>query len=56
MKLLDTAEASVRERTLWAQTAEAQREHLAAQLDIVRSSRWLKLSRKVGLGPIVEKP
>ena len=56
VKLLDTAEASVRERTLWAQTAEAQREHLAAQLDIVRSSRWLKLSRRVGLGPIVEKP
>jgi len=56
VKLLDTAEATVRERTLWAQTAESQRDHLAAQLDIVRSSRWLRLSRTVGLGPIVEKP
>jgi SAM-dependent methyltransferase len=56
VKLLDTAEATVRERTLWAQTVEAQREHLAAQLEMVRSSRWLKLSRTVGLGPILEKP
>jgi len=56
VKLLDTAEATVRERTLWAQTAEGQREQLAAQLEMVRSSRWLKLSRTVGLGPVVDTP
>ena len=56
VKLLDTAEATVRERTLWAQTAEAQRDHLAAQLEMVRASRWLRMSRTVGLGPILEKP
>jgi len=55
VKLLDTAEATVRERTLWAQTAEAQREHLTALLEMVRSSRWLKLSRTVGLGPVLDK-
>ena len=51
--LLDTAEATVRERTIWAQTAEAARAELAAQLEMVRDSRWLKLGRQVGLGPKV---
>ena len=49
--LLDVANATVRERTIWAQTAEAQRAELAAQLEMVRASRWLKLGRQVGLGP-----
>jgi hypothetical protein len=48
---LDTAEATVRERTIWAQTAEAQRAELAAQLEMMRSSRWVKMGRTVGLGP-----
>ena len=56
VRLLDTAEATVRERTTWAQRVEAERGHLAAQLEMIRSSRWLKLSRKVGLGPIVNEP
>jgi 2-polyprenyl-3-methyl-5-hydroxy-6-metoxy-1,4-benzoquinol methylase len=51
--LLDTAEATVRERTVWAQTAEAARAELAAQLAMVRDSRWVKLGRQVGLGPKV---
>jgi SAM-dependent methyltransferase len=51
--LLDTAEATVRERSVWAQTAEAARAELAAQLEMVRESRWLKLGRQVGLGPKV---
>jgi ubiquinone/menaquinone biosynthesis C-methylase UbiE len=51
--LLDTAEATVRERTLWAQTAESQRAELAAKLEMVRASRWLKMGRTVGLGPQV---
>jgi hypothetical protein len=49
--LLDTAEATVRERTTWAQTAEAQRAGLAAQLEMIRASRWVKMGRQVGLGP-----
>jgi len=49
--LLDTAEGTVRERTLWAQNAESARAQLAAQLEMIRASRWLKLGRQVGLGP-----
>jgi ubiquinone/menaquinone biosynthesis C-methylase UbiE len=51
VRLLDAAEASVRERTVWAQTAEAQTAELAARLDMVRASRWVRMGRKVGLGP-----
>ncbi len=53
--LLDAAEASVRERTIWAQTAEAQRAELAAQLEMIRASRWVKMGRTVGLGPDLSK-
>jgi ubiquinone/menaquinone biosynthesis C-methylase UbiE len=53
--LLDTAEATVRERTVWAQTAEAQRAELAAQFEIIRASRWVKMGRTVGLGPDLSK-
>jgi ubiquinone/menaquinone biosynthesis C-methylase UbiE len=49
--LLDAAEATVRERTVWAQTAEAARAQLAAQLEMIRASRWVKMGRTVGLGP-----
>jgi SAM-dependent methyltransferase len=53
--LLDAAEATVRERTIWAQTAEAQRAELAAQLEMIRTSRWVKMGRTVGLGPDLSK-
>lgn len=53
VRLLDTAEATVCERTEWAQTTEAQRAGLAAQLEMVRASRWVKMGRTVGLGPEV---
>jgi SAM-dependent methyltransferase len=53
--LLDAAEATVRERTAWAQTAEAQRAELAGQLEMIRESRWVKMGRTVGLGPDLSK-
>jgi ubiquinone/menaquinone biosynthesis C-methylase UbiE len=53
--LLDTAEATVRERTIWAQNAEALRANLAAQLEMIRASRWVKMGRTVGLGPDLSK-
>lgn len=53
--LLDTAEATVLERTIWAQTTEAQRAELAAQLEMIRISRWVKMGRTVGLGPDLSK-
>lgn len=51
VELLDNAEATVRERTVWAQTAETARAQLAAQVEMIRQSRWVNLGRKVGLGP-----
>jgi SAM-dependent methyltransferase len=54
LALLDTAEATVIERTLWAQRLQLRLDQLEAQLQMVRESRWLKLSRMAGLGPRVE--
>lgn len=51
VRLLEAAETTVEERTLWAQRTEKLRADLAAQLDLIRQSRWLKLGRKFGLGP-----
>jgi SAM-dependent methyltransferase len=53
VRLLDRAEATVTERTVWAQSLEARIEAVERQLDMVRESRWLKLGRAVGLGPQV---
>jgi SAM-dependent methyltransferase len=51
VRLLDRAEATVIERTEWARKLEAQLQETAAQLALVRQSRWLKLGRQIGLGP-----
>jgi SAM-dependent methyltransferase len=56
VRLLDLAEATVTERTRWAQEAESKRQELASILDAVRSSRWVKMGRQVGLGPAVQEP
>jgi hypothetical protein len=53
--LLDRAEATVIQRTEWARGLEAQLQAAAAQLAMVRQSRWLKLGRQLGLGPHVPK-
>lgn len=54
VQLLDQAEATVTERTLWAQGLQSRLYRLEAQLRMVRESRWLKLGRMAGLGPRVE--
>jgi hypothetical protein len=54
VRLLEAAEATVEERTLWAQRIEAQREQLERQLGMIRASRWIKLGRRFGLGPLIE--
>ncbi len=51
VRLLDAAEATVIERTEWAQSLDAQLAQARAQLEMIRQSRWLKLGRAVGLGP-----
>lgn len=55
VRLLDSAVATVDERTLWAQRAEQERERLAALLNLIRGSRWIKLGRTVGLGPALDQ-
>ncbi len=45
---LDNAEKTVIERTEWAQ-------RLDAQLRLVKSSRWFKLARTIGIGPELGK-
>ena len=53
--LLDRADADLIERTDWARQLDAQLQETTAQLEMVRQSRWLKLGRKLGLGPQVQE-
>lgn len=51
VRLLEIAEATVTERTQWAQRVQARVDELEAQFNMLKESRWLKLGRAVGLGP-----
>jgi hypothetical protein len=51
--LLDTAEATVVERTQWAQRLDAELAGIRGQLRMIRDSRWVKLGRTIGIGPKV---
>ena len=51
VRLLDRAEATVEERTHWAQGLDRQLQTASTQLAMIRSSRWIKLGRAAGLGP-----
>jgi SAM-dependent methyltransferase len=53
VRLLDRAEATVTERTLWAQGLQQRVEELEQQLRMIRESRWLRMGRVFGLGPQV---
>jgi ubiquinone/menaquinone biosynthesis C-methylase UbiE len=55
VRLLDTAEATVIERTDWARRLDAQLEETTTQLELVRQSRWVKFGRQLGLGPKVNE-
>lgn len=54
VSFLDRAEATVVERTLWAQRVQARLNQLEPQLQMIRESRWVKLGRTLGLGPQVQ--
>jgi SAM-dependent methyltransferase len=54
VRLLDATEATVVERTQWAQRLERELAELRAQLEMIRQSRWVKLGRTVGVGPRIE--
>jgi SAM-dependent methyltransferase len=44
-------EATVTERTLWAQRLDAEIEECRAELGRIRSSRWFRAGAKLGIGP-----
>ncbi len=54
-RLLDRAEQTVIERTQWAQRLDRELLEARALLGSVRASRWVRLGRKVGLGPDLGK-
>ncbi len=54
VRLLDQAEATVTDRTAWAQTLQQKVERLETQLRMIRGSRWIKIGRMVGVGPRVQ--
>ena len=51
---LEAAEQTVVERTHWAQRLEEERSLLETRLEMIRQSRWVRLGRKIGIGPQVE--
>ena len=50
-KKLDEAEATVIERTHWAQGEQKQREDAEGKLSAVEASRWIRMGKAFGLGP-----
>jgi SAM-dependent methyltransferase len=55
VRLLDRAEATVIERTEWAQNLQKRIDFLETQLAMVRQSRWVRLGRIAGVGPRVKE-
>lgn len=53
VELLHESEARFEERTAWALGLQKQVEHLETQLAMFRASRWVKLGRRIGLGPVL---
>ncbi|HEY3442363.1 MAG TPA: methyltransferase domain-containing protein [Paludibaculum sp.] len=49
--LLHKAEATVEERTVWAQQLQETIQHLQDTLTAAQGSRWLRLGRTFGIGP-----
>jgi hypothetical protein len=50
---IEQGEKDLEERTVWAQRLDREKQDLEQQLAMVRISRWIKLGRRVGLGPLV---
>jgi len=48
---LHRTEKELEERTAWALELQEEARRLGGQVALVRASRWMKLGRKVGLGP-----
>ena len=53
--LLHESEKTVEERTIWAQNLQARIEQLESTLASLQQSRWLRLGRKIGVGPDISQ-
>jgi SAM-dependent methyltransferase len=53
VEALHHTEKELDDRTAWALRLQEETRGLEAQLTLYRDSRWVKLGRKVGLGPVV---
>ncbi len=51
VEVLHQTEKTVVERTQWAQSLDAEVQELRRKLALLDSSRWVRLGRRVGLGP-----
>ncbi len=51
VEALHQTETELADRTQWAQRLDQEVAELGKQLTLVRGSRWVKLGRKIGLGP-----
>jgi SAM-dependent methyltransferase len=51
VEALDHTENELQERTAWALRLEKEASELAQQVALYRASRWVKLGRKIGVGP-----
>ena len=51
MAALERTEAELQARTQWAQQLDQEKQRVEEQLALVRSSRWVRLGRRVGVGP-----
>ncbi|MGA2272693.1 MAG: methyltransferase domain-containing protein [Bryobacteraceae bacterium] len=49
--LLHETEAELADRTAWAQRLDRELARVSGQLTLYQASRWVKLGKKVGLGP-----
>jgi hypothetical protein len=50
---LHRTEKELEERTSWALGLKEEASAMAQQLAEIRASRWVRLGRKVGLGPVL---
>jgi SAM-dependent methyltransferase len=53
VEALHRTEKELEERTAWALRLQEEARLLGEQVALVRASRWMKLGRKVGLGPVL---
>jgi len=53
VEALHRTERELDERTAWARQLQEEARRLEEQVALYRASRWVRLGRKVGLGPVV---